>query len=105
MIAGIAESEKKIMDCRKFSLERCGKMKTAQVSYCKKEIMSICTAGSGNRQKECSFYEKSCQAEKCMYFVFDEYCDSLKAQMHAQVTPHSAAYCGQSINPATAHWL
>lgn len=53
------------------------------ISYCKKEIMSICTADSRKHQQKCRYYEKSCQAERCMYFVFDEYCDSLKAQLNA----------------------
>lgn len=57
-------------------------MPETTTSYCKKEIMSICTAGSAQKQQECRYYEKSCHAAKCMYFVFEEYCDCLKAQMN-----------------------
>ena len=56
-------------------------MQDAAISYCKKEIMSICTAESVQVQQKCRYYEKSCHAAKCMYFVFEEFCDSLKAQM------------------------
>ena len=54
------------------------------VNFCKQEEMSICTAGNQKEQIECNFYEKSQFAERCMYFMFDEYCDSLKAQMNAE---------------------
>jgi hypothetical protein len=52
-------------------------------SFCKKDIMCVCTAESNERQRECRYYEKAGTAERCMYFVFDEYCDSLKAQTNA----------------------
>jgi hypothetical protein len=52
------------------------------ISYCKKDFMCVCTAETNERQRECRYYEKACQADRCMYFVFDEYCDSLKAQMN-----------------------
>ena len=57
-------------------------MQEAAISYCKKDIMSICTAESSQKQQECRYYEKSRQAAKCMYFVFEEYCDCLKAQLN-----------------------
>ena len=53
------------------------------VSFCKREMMSVCTAGSDAEQNSCRFYEKSRLKNKCMYFIFDEYCDCLKAQMDA----------------------
>ena len=59
-------------------------MHQRQVSFCEKKMMSMCTADSDTRQKECCYYEKSCRTDKCMYFVFDEYCDCLKAQMNEQ---------------------
>jgi hypothetical protein len=54
------------------------------INYCKQEQMSICTANSQEQQIGCSYYEKSQFAERCMYFIFEEYCDCLTAQMHAQ---------------------
>ena len=56
----------------------------SEVNYCKKEKMSICTADGDKKQVKCSFYEKSRNAEKCMYYIFEEYCDCLKAQRHAE---------------------
>lgn len=58
-------------------------MADAEISFCKREIMSVCTATTETQQKNCCYYEKSCQTDKCMYFIFGEYCDSLKAQMSA----------------------
>ncbi len=55
------------------------------VNFCKQEEMSMCTACNKNEQTGCSFYEKSSFAERCMYYIFDEYCDSLKAQMNARI--------------------
>lgn len=52
-------------------------------NFCKQEEMSVCTACNQKQQTGCSFYEKSQFAERCMYFMFDEYCDSLKAQLNA----------------------
>ena len=47
--------------------------------------MSICTAGSVNEQKKCRFYKKSYYGDRCMYFIFDKYCDSLEAQLNDEV--------------------
>jgi len=58
-------------------------MSDAIVSFCKRDIMSICTASNDTEQNRCEFYEKSRLRNKCMYFIFDEYCDCLKAQMNA----------------------
>jgi hypothetical protein len=58
-------------------------MSHSEINFCKQEEMSICTAGGCKHQVDCSFYEKSQHANRCMYFIFEEYCDSLKAQMNA----------------------
>jgi hypothetical protein len=58
-------------------------MTDAETSFCKTEIMSVCTATTDAQQKDCCYYEKSCRTDKCMYYIFDEYCDCLKAQMSA----------------------
>ena len=55
----------------------------AVVNFCRSEHISFCTAASQKEQPGCSFFEKSRSAERCMYFIFDEYCDSLKAQINA----------------------
>jgi hypothetical protein len=54
------------------------------VNFCRREQMSICTADNQKQQIGCSYYEKSQFTERCMYFIFEEYCDSLTAQMNAQ---------------------
>ena len=58
-------------------------MASSVVSFCKKDIMSVCTACNGVEQENCVYYEKSRIRNRCMYFIFDEYCDCLKAQMNA----------------------
>jgi hypothetical protein len=45
--------------------------------------MSICKADSKKQQQDCLFFEKSNCANRCMYFVFNEFCDSLNAQSYA----------------------
>ena len=59
-------------------------MSHAAVNFCKREWMSICTAENQKQQCGCSYYEKSQFAERCMYFIFEEYCDCLTAQLNAQ---------------------
>ncbi len=54
------------------------------MSYCRQEMMSVCTAGNGHQQKKCFFYEKSNGSERCRYHVFEEYCDCLAAQRTAR---------------------
>jgi hypothetical protein len=56
-----------------------------EVNFCKSGQMSTCTAANQKEQTDCSFYEKSRHAERCMYFCFDEYCDCLGAQLNASV--------------------
>ena len=58
-------------------------MQDQQVSYCRQEMMSVCAASSDNQQRLCRFYEKSNASARCMYYVFEEYCDCLKAQVMA----------------------
>jgi hypothetical protein len=58
-------------------------MTQTETNYCRKEQMSICTAEDPKQQESCSFFEKSSYDHRCMYFIFGEYCDCLKAQMHA----------------------
>jgi hypothetical protein len=54
------------------------------VNFCKSEHISVCTAADQKEQSGCSFFEKSRCADRCMYFIFNEYCDCLKAQLSAQ---------------------
>jgi hypothetical protein len=61
-------------------------MQVAELCYCKSDIMSVCTAENESQQKYCRFYEKSSYSGKCMYLVFDEYCDCLAAQLNANQT-------------------
>lgn len=56
-------------------------MGCSEKNYCKKERMSICTAEDPAQQEKCSFFEKSSYEQRCMYLIFDEYCDCLKAQI------------------------
>ena len=59
-------------------------MASPQVSYCKSELMSVCTACDKKQQMKCLFYRKASLDDRCMHHVFDEYCDSLDAQKQAQ---------------------
>jgi len=59
-------------------------MEDGTISFCKKGMMSVCMATSDTDQDKCVFYEKSSLKNKCMYFIFDEYCDCLKAQTEAR---------------------
>jgi hypothetical protein len=52
--------------------------------FCKKGLMSICTADSIDKQKKCIFYQKSSNSDKCMYFIFNKYCDCVEAQMTSE---------------------
>jgi hypothetical protein len=55
-----------------------------KICFCKKDIISLCTAGSVEEQKICRFYRKSSCSDKCMYFMFDKYCDCLEAQTNTE---------------------
>ncbi len=48
--------------------------------FCKQEAMAVCTAGSKAEQTNCIFYEKASFENRCMYEVFGEFCDNVKAQ-------------------------
>ena len=61
-------------------------------NFCRQEEMSVCTADCQKQQTDCSFYEKSQHANRCMYFIFDEYCDSLQAQMNSVTVIASSRY-------------
>jgi hypothetical protein len=50
------------------------------VCFCKREMMSICTAQGHSQQMNCRYYTKSSYNNKCMYYVFDEFCDCVEAQ-------------------------
>jgi hypothetical protein len=59
------------------------RMAALLINFCKRAQMCVCSAGDQKEQSDCSFYEKSQYANRCMYFMFDEYCDCLKAQLNA----------------------
>jgi len=67
-------------------------MARPETNFCKQEEMSVCTADCQKQQLDCSYYEKSQHANRCMYFIFDEYCDSLKAQMNSAAGVISSRY-------------
>ena len=46
--------------------------------------MSVCTAEDSKQQEKCSYFEKSSHEYRCMYFIFDAYCDCLNAQMQSK---------------------
>jgi hypothetical protein len=56
-----------------------------EINFCRLGQISTCTAANQKQQAGCIFYEKSRNAERCMYFCFDEFCDCLKAQLSAKV--------------------
>ena len=60
-------------------------MQDLAINFCKRDMMSICAASNETQQKMCRFYKKSSYTDKCMYFVFGEYCDCLEAQINFQV--------------------
>jgi len=59
-------------------------MQNEKLCLCRRDFMSICTATSESQQKNCIFYEKSTISDRCMHFMFDEYCDCLEAQIATQ---------------------
>jgi hypothetical protein len=59
-------------------------MRIDEVCFCKRDIISVCTAGVKEQQKNCRFYQKSNYKNACMYFVFDTYCDCVEAQRNTQ---------------------
>ena len=55
-----------------------------EVCFCKRDIISVCTAGVKEQQKNCRFFQESTYRNACMYFVFDAYCDCVEAQRNTQ---------------------
>ena len=55
-------------------------MQISEVCFCKQDIISVCSAGGPEQQKNCRFYQKSSYKNACMYFLFDAYCDCVEAQ-------------------------
>jgi hypothetical protein len=53
------------------------------VNFCRSAQISVCTANSAKEQSGCRFFEKASRSERCMYFMFEEYCDCLGAQLGA----------------------
>ena len=70
-----------------------------KLCFCKIDIVSICTAASESEQKKCKFYKKSSFSDKCRYFMFDEYCDCLEAQVATQQTQQSVETGYPSTQP------
>jgi hypothetical protein len=54
------------------------------MNFCKSEMMSVCKADSKKQQQDCVFFERANNAGRCMYFVFNEFCDCLNAQLYAE---------------------
>lgn len=59
-------------------------MQISELCFCKRDIISVCTAGGKEQQKNCCYYQESTYKNACMYFVFDAYCDSVEAQRNTQ---------------------
>ena len=59
-------------------------MQVDKLCFCKKGTISVCTARGVAEQKKCRFYQKSSFSDKCMYLIFDKYCDCLEAQMNTE---------------------
>jgi hypothetical protein len=55
-----------------------------EVCFCKRDIISVCTAGGQKQQENCRFYQPSTFKNNCMHYVFDAYCDSVEAQRNTQ---------------------
>jgi len=53
-------------------------------NLCRKELMSVCSVENKAEQEKCEFYERASYENRCMYFIFGEYCDCLKAQEDAK---------------------
>ena len=59
-------------------------MQVQQQCFCKTELMSHCVADDREQQRHCHFYQPASAGSKCMYFVSEEFCDCLNAQVDAQ---------------------
>ena len=65
------------------SFKKCGVIEVLneRLCFCKRDVMSICMAESEREQKNCKFYKQSSFTDRCMYLMFDEFCDCLEAQV------------------------
>ena len=55
-------------------------MTTSKQNYCKRGMMSMCTA---KEQKNCKYFAKSStNSKRCMHFTFEEFCDCMEAQFN-----------------------
>jgi hypothetical protein len=59
-------------------------VQTGEACYCKRDIISVCTAGGPKQQENCRFYQPSTFKNACMHYVFDAYCDNVEAQRNTQ---------------------
>ena len=75
---------KKKIKAKKMIVRWCQVKDQQAVNLCKIDLMSLCSANSKKDQPNCHFYEESHSASRCMYFVFEEFCDCLKAQIAAK---------------------
>jgi len=64
-------------------------MLNEKLCLCRRDLMSICPAVNESEQKNCIFYKKSTISDRCMHFMFDEYCDCLEAQIVIRQEAHS----------------
>ena len=60
-------------------------MQYQEMTFCQKDVMSVCMASDKAQQQRCRFYERSSYSERCMYFALEEFCDCLKAQMFTEI--------------------
>ena len=51
-----------------------------KVNLCIAGMMSTCRGETNKEQRDCKFYEKATHENRCMYFIFEEYCDCIEAQ-------------------------
>ena len=59
-------------------------MPSPRLNFCETNVMSVCNAIEKDMQKYCRFYDRSSYGDHCMFFHFDQYCDSPEAQKHAR---------------------
>ncbi len=58
-------------------------MQDQRMTFCQKDVMSMCMAPDKEHQKSCRYYEQASCSDRCMYFVLEEFCDCLKAQLYS----------------------
>lgn len=52
-------------------------------NLCKIGIMSTCSCSDWSGQSKCDFAKEASYGNRCRFFVFDEFCDNIKAQEDA----------------------